>query len=237
MHSREVSRAALDPANDNARTASLRALREGWPVLLEPFVGVAFGVLARGAGLDPLTATAMSALVFAGAAQFAMLDLVRSEALPVVVIATVLLINSRHLLMATALRPWFTPQPLLARLGLGFLLTDETFALSTSYYARGGHRLAYYLTGGLVLWSVWVGATLLGASAGAALPEPRQIGLDFAVTAAFIAIVVIGVRDRLDIAIALLAALVAGLLRASGFAVVAVLVAGAIAPVLRVARR
>ena len=216
----------------------LAALREGWPILLTPpIVGLAFGVLAREAGLSTLTTVAMSAFVFAGAAQFAMLELMRGGAVPLVTVAAVLLINSRHLLMATALRPWFAPRPVVERLGLGYLLTDENFALSSSWYRRGGRDLAYYLMFGSSLWCLWMGGTLLGATVGATLPEPRQLGLDFAITATFIAIVVLAVRQRVDIAVAIAAAVIAGLLRGSGFAVMAVLVAGALAPLLAVERR
>jgi predicted branched-subunit amino acid permease len=154
-----------------------------------------------------------------------------------VIVATVLFINLRHLLMATAMRPHFAARPLAQRLGLAYLLTDEAFAMGAGWYRRGGRGVAYYVAFGLTLCLGWQLGTIAGALAGAALPEPRRIGLDFAITATFLSIVVIGIRDRRDVGIALAAGLIAGALRGSGFAVVAIVVAGALAPLVAVRGR
>lgn len=170
--------------------------------------------------------------MFAGASQFVALELFRSGAPPVVVIATTLLINLRHLLMAASLRPHFGDRPLTQRLGLAYLLTDEAFAMGTSWYRRGGRGLAYYVTFAASMWVLWNLGTIVGVLAGPAVPDPRLIGLDFAITATFIAIVVLGARDRRDVVIAFVAAIAAGVLRGLGLAVVAVVVAGALAPLI-----
>jgi 4-azaleucine resistance transporter AzlC len=202
-------------------------------VLVTPFlIGVPFGILAREAGLDALQASGMSLLVFAGAAQFASLELFRSGAGPVVVAATALLINLRHLLMATSLRPHFGERPLAQRLGLAYLLTDEAFAMGVAWYRRGGRGVAYYVAFGAALWLCWNLGTIVGVVAGASVPDPRAFGLDFAITATFIAIAVLGVRRPRDAVIAVAAALVAGVLRGLGLGVVAVVVAGALAPLV-----
>lgn len=208
-------------------------------MLITPFlIGVPYGVLAREAGLDAVQTSGMSLIVFAGAAQFASLELFRSGAGPLVVIATALLINLRHLLMAAALRPHFGDRPVIQRLGLAYVLTDEAFAMGAGWYARGGRGIAYYAAFGVALWACWNLGTLIGALSGPAFPDPRTFGMDFAITAVFIAIVVLGIRARRDVAIALIAAAIAGLLRGAGLAVVAVVVAGALAPlVVRLGRR
>ena len=217
---------------------ALLALREGWPVLVSPtIIGVTYGVLARQAGLDPIQTEAMSLLVFAGAAQFASVELLRSGAGAAVIVATVLFINLRHLLMATALRPSFATRPLAQRLGLAYLLTDEAFAMGAGWYRRGGRGVAYYVAFGLTLWLGWQLGTIAGALAGGMIPEPRRIGLDFAITATFLSIVVIGIRDRRDVTIALVAGLIAAALRGSGLAVVAIVVAGALAPLVALRAR
>lgn len=213
------------------RAAAALALREGWPLLFTPFVtGIPFGILALEAGLDPAQAMGMSVIVFAGSAQFASLELFRAGAGPVVVIATTLLINLRHLLMAASLRPPFGDRPLPQRLGLAYLLVDESFAMASGWYRRGGRGLAYYVTFGASMWALWNLGTIVGVLAGPAVPDPRVVGLDFAITATFVAIVVLGIRTRRDVVIALVAALAAGILRGLGLAVVAVVVAGALAP-------
>jgi 4-azaleucine resistance transporter AzlC len=222
----------IDP-NTTPRAAAALAIREGWPVLITPFlVGVPFGILARETGLDPLQTSGMSVIMFAGASQFVALELFRSGAGPLVVIATTLLINLRHLLMAASLRPSFGDRPLPTRLGLAYLLTDEAFAMGSSWYRRGGRGLAYYVTFAASMWVLWNLGTIVGVLAGPAVPDPRVVGLDFAITATFIAIVVLGIRGRRDVVIALVAAGAAGLLRGMGLAVVAVVVAGALAPLV-----
>lgn len=214
-----------------ARHDALLAIREGWPVLITPaLIGVPYGVLAREAGLDALQTSAMSLIVFAGAAQFASLELFRAGAAPLAIVATALLINLRHLLMAAALRPHFGDRPFLQRMGLAYVLTDEAFAMGAGWYRRGGRGVAYYAAFGAALCVGWNAGTLVGAIAGAAVPDPRTLGLDFAITGVFIAIVVLGIRERRDVAIALAAAAIAGALRGAGLGVVAVVVAGALAP-------
>jgi 4-azaleucine resistance transporter AzlC len=202
-------------------------------VLVTPFlIGVPFGILAREAGLDALQATGMSVLVFAGAAQFASLELFRSGAEPLVVAATALLINLRHLLMAASLRPHLGERPLAHRLGLAYLLTDEAFAMGAGWYRRGGRGVAYYVAFGAALWVCWNLGTITGVVAGTSVPDPRALGLDFAITATFIAIVTLGIRRPRDAAIAVAAALAAGMLRGLGLGVVAVVLAGALAPLV-----
>lgn len=200
-------------------------------------IGVTFGIIARESGLDPFQASGMSFLIFAGASQFAALELFRGGAHPALVVATVALINLRHLLMAASLRPSFGERPLAQRLGLAYVLTDEAFAMGTAWYRKGGRGLAYYFTFGIALWALWNAGTLIGAVAGTAVPDPRVAGLDFAITAAFIAIVVLGVRGPRDAWIAVIAALVAGVLRGLGLGVVAVVIAGALAPLVVRVRR
>lgn len=202
-------------------------------MLITPLlVGMTFGILAREQGLEPIQAIGMSTVMFAGASQFAALELFRSGAAPIVTVATVLLINLRHLLMAASLRPHFGDRPLPARLGLAYILTDEAFAMGSGWYRRGGRGLAYYAVFGSAMWLLWNAGTVVGVLAGGAVPDPRVVGLDFAITATFIAIVVLGIRGRRDVAIALIAAAAAGLMRGLGLAVVAVVIAGALAPLI-----
>jgi len=88
-----------------------------------------------------------------------------------------------------------------------------------------------------LLWCSWNLGTLLGAVFGAGVDDPQRFGIDFAITAVFVAIVAIGVRHRADVAVALAAALVAAALRLAGASAVAVVVAGALAPLVAFAIR
>jgi len=93
-----------------------------------------------------LLVTGMSLLVFAGASQFAMVQLFSDQAPTAIVVASVLFINLRHLLMATSLRAELRRLPIGGRLFAAFFLTDESFAMATGHFRRGGRSLAYYFT-------------------------------------------------------------------------------------------
>ena len=219
-------------------TGRRAAIVEGWPIFVTAVVvGIAFGLTARQAGLSIVETSATSLIVFAGAAQFVMVDLLRNGTPVPLIVLTVLLLNARHLLMAAALRPFVQVASLPRRFGLAYVLTDEAFAMGIGWFRRGHRDLAYYAVFSTVLWCSWNVGTLLGAIFGAGVEDPQRFGIDFAITAVFVAIVAIGVRHRADAAVALVAALVAAALRLAGASAVAVVVAGALAPLVAFAMR
>jgi 4-azaleucine resistance transporter AzlC len=217
---------------------SRAAIAEGWPVLLtSAVIGATFGVIARQSGLSVIEASGSSLIVFAGAAQFATVGLLKDGAMPVEIAVSVLLINLRHALMAASLRPFFTGTSVAQRLGLAYILTDETFAMSIGWFRRGHRDRSYYVTFGLALWLCWNVGTLAGALFGAGIDRPERFGVDFAITACFVAIVTLSARHRSDVAVALTAAFVAAALRLAGASTTAVVIAGAVAPVVLLATR
>ena len=200
-------------------------------------VGTTFGVVARQAGLEPIEIVAMSVLIFAGASQFAFVQLWTAHAPVALIVTTVLFLNLRHLLMATSLRSHLARLTLGERLAAGFVLTDEAFAMATGYVRRGGTRVRYYVTFAVALYLIWILATVAGVLLGDALGEPRRFGIDFAITATFTAIVVLGIRYRTDVLVTLSAAAIAGALALAGASTVAVIAGGALAPLIAVALR
>ncbi|HEV2250864.1 MAG TPA: AzlC family ABC transporter permease [Candidatus Limnocylindria bacterium] len=209
------------------------ALVEGWPVLTSVVVvGIPFGIVARQSGLSPAEVMAMSLFVFAGASQLAMVQLFKDGVAWPLIVATVLLINLRHVLMAAALRPYVARVSVAKRLAAAYVLTDEAFAMAIGWFRRGRTEIAYYATFAVALYALWNTATVVGMLLGPSIGEPRRFGVDFAITATFIAIVVVGVRRRSDAIVALTAAVMASLLAYLGASVVAVVTAGAVAPLL-----
>ena len=200
-------------------------------------VGLSFGIVALQAGLAPAEILATSVFVFAGASQFAMVQLFKDGAAWPLIVATVLLINLRHLLMAASLRPYFAHVSIARRLAAAFVLTDEAFAMAIGWFRRGRTELTYYATFAVALYLGWIAATIIGMLAGPSIGEPRRFGVDFAITATFTAIVVLGVRRRSDAVVAVVAALIAAALAYLGASVVAVVTAGALAPLLAVVAR
>ncbi|PJG60753.1 AzlC family ABC transporter permease [Aeromonas cavernicola] len=157
--------------------------------------GLLAGSLAIDNGLSPLEGQAMSAILFAGAAQLAAIGLIKGGAGLLTLLLTTLFITSRHLLYSLAMRPAISPLPLHWRLGLGFLLTDELFALCGQQPAAQFDRW-YALGAGLSFYLAWNLATLLGIVAGSQLPWLADLGLEFVVAATFIALIVPTVRHR-----------------------------------------
>lgn len=174
----------------------------------------------------------MSLFVFAGASQFAMIQLFRDGVAWPLVAVTVLLINVRHLLMAAALRPSFAHLSAPRRLASAFVLTDEAFAMAIGWFRRGRTEIAYYVTFAVALYVLWNIATAIGMLLGPTIGEPRRFGVDFAITATFVAIVVLGVRRRSDTLVAGAAAVLASALAYLGASIVAVVAAGAVAPLI-----
>ncbi|HIC80681.1 MAG TPA: branched-chain amino acid ABC transporter permease, partial [Kiloniellaceae bacterium] len=164
-------------------------------VFAAPF-GLAFGAAAVEHGLLPLETLIMSATVFAGAAQFAVLDL-WSHPLPLLSIAlTVLAVNARHLLLGAALSPWVNALPWTQRLLALPLLSDANFAdsyrsLRDGGGASGGESEGNHgvlVGGGLALWLAWTAGTALGAYAGSGLGDLSRFGIDLVMACFFAAV-------------------------------------------------
>jgi 4-azaleucine resistance transporter AzlC len=151
-------------------------------------ISLLFGAVAVGKGLSPLEVGLMSALVFAGGAQFAAIETWVHPA-PILVLAfSTLLINARHILMAASLGPKIrltTPQKFVA---FGFL-TDESWALSERRALDRPVTGAYWTAMAGALFLTWVTCTILGAILGSFLGDPARLGADFAFTALFIGLV------------------------------------------------
>jgi 4-azaleucine resistance transporter AzlC len=135
----------------------------------------------------------MSLAVFAGSAQFIALGLIAGHAGFAVVLATTLVVNLRHLLYSATLAPYVAHLPMRWRCVLGALLTDEVFAVSWGRYRHHAPGVIgpYYCFGsGLSMYLNWQLWTALGLLFGASFPRLQSLGLDFAMVATFIAIVV-----------------------------------------------
>ncbi|WP_460907741.1 AzlC family ABC transporter permease [Paraburkholderia jirisanensis] len=157
-----------------------------------PF-GVIFGTLVASGPLHLWHGQLMSLLVFAGSAQFIALGLIAGHASFAVIWATTFVVNLRHLLYSATLAPYVAHLPARWRWALGGLLTDEVFAVAWAHYRLhppGAIGPYYFLGSGLSMYLNWQVWTLAGLLFGAAFPGLQSLGLDFAMVATFIAIVV-----------------------------------------------
>lgn len=162
--------------------------------------GLAFGLAATQTGLSNGTSLAMSALVFAGASQFAALDLWGTH-IPLVPLAlTVFAINARHLLMGATLYPWLRNLSPAKRYGVMLVASDANWAMSMQAFSRGEPGLGLLLGGGLALWTSWLLGTWLGIYFGSAIDDPVSFGLDM-VMGCFLLAMVVGGQKNLRILI------------------------------------
>ncbi len=216
------------------RAVFLAGVRAELPILLgvAPF-GMIYGALALKAGLPAAAAQAMSAIVFAGSAQFVATQLFASTAPGPIHLLTAFIVNLRHMLYSASVASYINNLPRRWKWLLAYLLTDEAYAVAITHYRRtdaaGAHpggRLAgqgqaqdlplpddrhwFFLGAGLALWVTWQASTAVGIFLGSQVPPGWS--LDFTLALTFIALLIPAVVDRP----ALVAALVAGLVALVG---------------------
>ena len=159
--------------------------------------GVLFGSLAIQRGFSWFEAQLFSAIIFGGAVQIVTVELMAENTPLVVVLFSAFVISSRHFLYGLALRERLSTQSSAWRVGLGFLLTDELFSLSGTKKAYQTQFRLYCALGAggsfYIAWNIW---TALGIFAGTWLPDLTQLGLDFAIAATFIALVVPEIKSK-----------------------------------------
>jgi 4-azaleucine resistance transporter AzlC len=161
-------------------------------------VGVSFGVLAEPV-LGATAAIVMSAIVFAGSAQFAALAVLGSGGGAVAAIVAGALLNARFLAMGIALAPSLRGGKL-RRAAEGQAVVDASWALAN----RGGGRFDRDLLVGATLaqYPFWVIGTAIGALGGDLLDDPRTLGLDAIFPAFFLALMWDDLKDRRALAVA-----------------------------------
>ena len=191
-----------DPDDSSLRASRRQLVVDGFGIAVSATAfGLVYGLSAREAGLSILEASAMSVIVFAGAAQFAAVGyLTGGLTWPAIVVLTALL-NARHLLYSAALAPWFAPRPKAERAVAAHVLTDEAFALGLSHFRRLGRTdtRGYWIGAILVTFIPWNIATIAGVVLGGVIPDPERLGLDVVFPAAMAGLAVGLVAGRREL--------------------------------------
>ena len=181
------------------------------PLLLGvvPF-GLVFGVLGISSGLTKTETILMSSIVFAGASQVVFAQLWAAGSAYFVITSSVALINLRHVLYSASVAEYLKKLSFKWRIILGYLLTDESFAVSIERLrVHGESRPVHFfmLGSGLTLWLAWQISTIVGVIAGSTIPENWELA--FAIPLTFIAIVVPLLKNTPTIICALTSCLIA----------------------------
>jgi 4-azaleucine resistance transporter AzlC len=165
--------------------------------------GVAFGSLARTAGLGPAAAVVLSATAFAGSAQFAAVSVMGAGGSVAAAVTAAVLLNARYgpigLSVARVIGgAWWR------RLLVGQLVVDESWAIANR--GNGSFDRKRLIGAGVVLYLAWVTATAVGALGTSVLVDPKALGLDAAFPALFLALLWPQLRERRTAAVAALGA-------------------------------
>lgn len=203
-----------------------------WPICLGYIpIGLALGVLAQKAGLTPLEIGLMSFLVFAGSSQFIAVSMISSGAAAVSIILTTFVVNLRHMLMSSSLAVHFTGENRFKLTLFAYGITDESFAVnlarlrersrerSPEQSPEHSNEQTKDRTWGLnrsiaVNQStnlVWIASTVLGGFGGQFIPE-KAFGIDYALIAMFICLLIYQLRERIHLATALITGVIAAVL-------------------------
>jgi 4-azaleucine resistance transporter AzlC len=170
--------------------------------------GFVYGVAAGAAGFTLIDASAMSVIVFGGAAQFAAVGYVAGGFSWLGIVLLTAFLNARHVLYSAALAPWLAYHRLAERAVMAHLLTDEAFALSITHFRRVGRAdtWGYWFAAIGATFIPWNLATIAGVLVGGAIPDPSRFGLGVVFPAAMAGLAVGLATGRREIVAAVVGA-------------------------------
>ena len=137
-------------------------------------LGVSFGVLAEPL-MGPVAPVVMSAVVFAGAAQFGATAVLAAGGDAATAVTAGIMLNARFLPMGVAAAPALRGR-VLRRAAEGQATVDASWALAVR--SEGGFDRELFLGATLPQYPAWVGGTALGVLGGGVLGDPAALGLD-----------------------------------------------------------
>lgn len=174
----------------------LRGVIDTLPLILALFPwGVLVGTMSIEVGFTQLEGVAMSAFVFAGAAQLVTFSMVKTGAGVLTILISVFFITIQHLLYGLTLREQVSPLKAKYRVVIGFLLTDELFALIANR-TKGPFNFYYAFAAGFSFYLFWLLFTIIGVTIASSIGNLDAFHLDFSIVATFVAIIVPMVKNR-----------------------------------------
>nr|WP_275444536.1 AzlC family ABC transporter permease [Paenibacillus sp. ACRRX] len=193
----------------------IKGVKDCIPTLLGYLsIGIAAGVIQKTAGLSIAEIALMSLILYAGSAQFIAAGMIATSSSHTAIIITIFFVNLRHILLSAALAPYFRHLSPLRNMLVGSLLTDETFGVAISETARKKKISEKWMHGlNITAYVNWLIANLAGAFLAQWISNPEKFGLEFALPAMFIGILMLTMLGRnkikLDIVVASIAVVIA----------------------------
>ncbi|KRM10492.1 LIV-E family branched chain amino acid permease AzlC [Paucilactobacillus suebicus DSM 5007 = KCTC 3549] len=185
----------------------LMVLKVSMPLCLSYIpIGLACGVLLHAAGFNFLMTLLVSIVVFSGGAQFLIASLLTINAPILSIVVTLFFLELRYALLGSSLSKYMKNQPQRFIWLFSVSLNDENYAINylkfntdKDWTPRQALMVEHY---SLITWSV---SNFIGSLIGSALTINLDI-VDFALTALFLYMIVMQVRNRLTFLIGLLSA-------------------------------
>ncbi|WP_102347792.1 AzlC family ABC transporter permease [Bacillus sp. Marseille-P3661] len=193
----------------------LQGVKDCIPTLLGYLsIGFAAGVVEKTAGLSIFEIVLLSFILYAGSAQFIAAGMIAANSSATAIIITIFFVNLRHILLSAALSPYFRHLSPLKNMLVGTLLTDETFGVAINKAMKQKSINEKWMHGlNITAYLNWVFANVAGAYFGQWISDPEKYGLDYALPAMFIGLLVLAMVSRrkikLDIVVAIIAIIIA----------------------------
>lgn len=202
----------MDKQMSRTGTTYWQGVRAGAPFLLvvAPF-GLLFGVVATEAGFTLIQTMAMTALVIAGAAQFASVQLLVDGAPVFVAILTGLAVNLRMVMYSASLTPHLGKALTWQKVLMAYFMVDQSYGVSIAKYETApemtvSEKVSYFFGVISAVAPFWYGFSLVGALIGTAIPP--EYALDFAIPITFISLVAPSLRSLPHLAAAVVSVVV-----------------------------
>ncbi len=197
----------------SVKSAYIKGMRDGAPFLMMavPFAAL-FGVVAADAGVVMSQIIGFSLLVIAGAAQFAAIQLMIEDAAIALVLLAALAVNLRMAMYSASLVPHIGSAPLWQRALIAYVNFDQTYLQSMLQYESAPEMTVpqkawYFLGVATPITPAWLGATIVGALVGQAIPP--EYAFDFIVPIMFLAMVAPMLKSLAHVAAAVASVVVA----------------------------
>jgi 4-azaleucine resistance transporter AzlC len=160
-------------------------------------IGFAAGVVQKTAGLSIAEITLMSLLLYAGSGQFIASGMIAASNPVSAIIFTIFFVNLRHLLLSAALAPYFRHLSPWKNMVIGAQLTDETFGVAINQLSNKEFASYKWMLGlNITAYLNWLIANIAGGVFGKWIPNPEAFGLDFALPAMFIGLLVLQIISQ-----------------------------------------
>lgn len=200
-----------------SRNRFFEGAKQSVPIMLGYVpLGLAFGIIAREKGLSVLEAALMSFAAFTGSGQFIAVGMLGAGAGVPAILITNLLINLRYMLYSASMAPYVSKMPTYIQSLFAFQISDETFAMNMAAFQKQGADKQFIFGVNVFSHFSWIVNSAIGAALGNMIPDINRYGVNYALPAMFIALLIMQIKDKTAMLVAGLSALISLVILISG---------------------